>query len=97
MEKENWIIEVFESTKGMHKAEPSPFLFEKITARITKGDLTSVSVSPFLKWGLASLVIVMFSLNVISILNTNKEVVAQEATIDTATDSYFNTSTTYTY
>ena len=97
MEKENWIIEVFESTKGMQKAEPSPFLFEKITARINKNDFATDSLSPVVKWGLTGLVLLIFSLNVISILNTNKEVVAQETTIDTATDSYFNNSTTYMY
>lgn len=97
MQKENWINEVFESTKGMQKAEPSPFLFEQITARINKGGHASVTVDPFLKWGLTSFVAIILSLNVISILNSNKEVASQETTTVTSTDSYFNNNTTYTY
>ncbi len=92
MEKENWINEVFESTKGIQKAEPSPFLFEQITSRIQKGREV-VQTNPFLKWGLASLVLVILSLNVISIASNKTAEVSQE----TSTDSYFNNATTYNY
>lgn len=34
MEKEEWINKVLSSTSGMQKAEPGPFLFEKISAEI---------------------------------------------------------------
>jgi hypothetical protein len=96
MEKENWINEVFESTKGMQKAEPSPFLFEQISTRINKGEYSGVEVSPFLKWGLTSLVLVILSLNVISIANNKaREVSSQEN--NNSADSYFNNATIYNY
>lgn len=93
MEKENWINEVFESTKGMQKAEPSPFLFEQITSRIQKGREV-VQVNPFLKWGLASLVAVILSLNVISIAHSKTTDVASQ---ETSVDSYFNNAVIYNY
>lgn len=94
MNKENWISEVIESTKGMRKAEPSPFLFEQITKRIQKGKEV-VEADPFLKWGLAAFVLIILSLNVISIVNTNV-VVTQETTMGLG-ENYFNNSTTYNY
>lgn len=45
MEKEKWINEVMNSTSGLQKAEPSPFLFEKITARIQQTNSAPKTVS----------------------------------------------------
>jgi hypothetical protein len=97
MEKENSINDVLESTKGMRKAEPSPFLFEQITARIDKGQYTSVKADPFLKWGLTSLVLIMLSLNLISITKTKNTEVASQENSETTVQSYFNNATTYNY
>jgi hypothetical protein len=36
MENERWKEEVMQSLQGMQKAEPSPFLFTRIQARIAK-------------------------------------------------------------
>jgi hypothetical protein len=52
MERENWINEILESTKGMQKAQPNPFLFEKIAARIEKEKVKPVKV-PFIRWAFA--------------------------------------------
>jgi hypothetical protein len=52
MEQENRINEILESTKGMQKAEPDPFLFEKIAARIEKEKVRPVKV-PFIRWAFA--------------------------------------------
>lgn len=71
MEKEKWIKEVLESTAEMHKAEPSPFLFEQVTARISSGNYTrslSSGGSPVLRWGLAFTVSLVITLNVVSII-----------------------------
>jgi hypothetical protein len=52
MKQENWINKTLESTKGMQKAEPDPFLFERIAARIEKEKVKPVKV-PFVRWAFA--------------------------------------------
>jgi hypothetical protein len=96
MQQENWINEVFESTKGMRKAEPSPFLFEQISTRIQMGREV-VQAHPFLKWGLTSLVLIILSLNMISIANNRTTEVASQETSDASADPYFNNATIYNY
>ncbi len=91
MEKQDHINEIFECTKGMQKAEPSPFLFEQITARISKGEKESVEVNPFVKWGFATLVVTILLLNVFSIVKTNTNVSEENSM------SYFNNIKTYNY
>lgn len=98
MEQKNWINEVFESTKGMHKAEPSPFLFEQITSRITNGTTKpGYYGSSFLRWGLAVFVSTIISLNIISLLKANSSATSVRSEEVAAVDSYFNTSITYNY
>ena len=65
MEKENWINEVMQSTKGIKPVETNPFLFEKIAHKIELNRRDEVRVKSFSKgWALAaSLVIVV---NIIS-------------------------------
>lgn len=96
MEKENWINEVLESTKDMQKAEPSPFLFEQITSRIQKGTEV-IQADPFLKWGLTTFVVMILSLNVISIVKNNSTEVVEQTTETASTDNYFNNSIIYNY
>jgi hypothetical protein len=72
MEKEEWINEVLNSTSGMQKAEPGPFLFEKITARIEKKRTVEQAGLIFFgrKWALgliAVLVLVLVLVNGLSI------------------------------
>lgn len=100
MKQENWINEVLESTKGMHKAEPSPFLFEQVTSKIKSGK-TGMVYSSYgsntVRWGLAVLVSVIISVNVISLVKSN---VKTNATIDTFTiepTNELNNATIYSY
>jgi len=98
MERNKKTEEVFESIKGMHRAEPSPFIFEQVTEKILKGNTKpSFYGSSFLRWGLAVFVSVMISLNIISLLN--ERTFASEISSEKATfaDSYFNNETAYTY
>lgn len=98
MEQKNWINEVFDSTKGMHKAEPSPFLFEQITAKISNGTTKpSLYGSPFLRWGLAVFVSTIISLNIISLLKANHIGTESANEKMTSPSSYFNNATTYNY
>lgn len=98
MEQKNWINEVFESTNGMHKAEPSPFLFEQVTARIAKGNTKpGFYGSPALRWGLAVFVSAIISINMIAIVKDRKastETVSDKVVL---ADSYFNNETVYNY
>ena len=65
MEKENWINEVMQSTKGMKPVEANPFLFEKIAHKIELNKRDEEKAKSLSKgWALAaSLVIVV---NIIS-------------------------------
>ncbi len=98
MQREDWISEVLESTKGMQRAEPSPFLFEQITAKLANGTANSGFYgSPFLRWGLVVFVSVLVSINIIALLRVrspSNEVISERST---SSDSYFNNQTIYTY
>ncbi len=69
MEQNNWINEVLESTKGMQKAEASPFLFEKISNRIQSGKTTAPVRSNSIKWAFASFAAIILIINVIALSN----------------------------
>jgi len=66
MESENWINETLESTKGMQRAEPNPFLFEKIAGRIQNEKVKPVKV-PVARWAFAASAAVLICINIISI------------------------------
>ncbi len=92
MEIKDHISEIFDSTKGMRKAEPSPFLFEQITQRISKGEKMQLKINPFMKWGLATVVLIILSLNVLSIAKSSPNVTTEQNSM-----SYFNNIKTYNY
>jgi hypothetical protein len=97
MNKENWINEVLESTKGIQKAEPSPFLFEQINARIQKGKEV-MEANPFLKWGLTTIVLIILSLNILSITKNNRDSTnIKEVATESNADNYFNNTVIYSY
>ena len=65
MEKENWINEVMQSTKGMKPMEANPFLFEKIAHKIELNKRDEVQTKPFSKtWALAASIFII--VNIIS-------------------------------
>lgn len=69
MEKEQWINQVLDSTNGMKKATPSPFLFARIEQKMRH---QTPKIIPY-KWtmGIAVLFVVLVSLN-IGALNRSK-------------------------
>jgi hypothetical protein len=71
MEQENRINEILESAKGMQKAEPSPFLFEKIAARIEKEKVKPVKIS-FTRWAFAVGTAAVIVINVLCISLASK-------------------------
>lgn len=71
MEQENRINEVLESTKGMQRAEPNPFLFEQIAARIEKEKVKPVKV-PFIRWAIAISSAAVIVINVLCISLASK-------------------------
>jgi hypothetical protein len=100
MKQEKWIDEILESTKGMHKAEPSPFLFEQVIAKVRSGNFKkehSVHENSTLRWFLAGFVSLIIMCNVLSLVKTNfvKEKNSDEKTA--SAEKYFNNATTYTY
>ena len=72
MEKETWINEVMQSTKGMKPAEANPFLFEKIAFKIEMKESDIIQERSFFKsWALAATFVVM--INIVSFLYTLKD------------------------
>ena len=63
MEKENWINEVMQSTKGIKPAEANPFLFEKIAHKIELNRRDEVHAKSFSKgWALAASLVIVVNL-----------------------------------
>ncbi|HTA62863.1 MAG TPA: hypothetical protein VK835_10425 [Bacteroidia bacterium] len=63
MEKENWINEVMQSTKGMKPVDANPFLFEKIVHKIELNRRDEVQAKSFSKgWALAASLIIVVNL-----------------------------------
>lgn len=100
MKQENWINEILESTKGMHKAEPSPFLFEQVTSKIKSGKTGMVYSSNgnnTVRWGLAVLVSVIISVNVISIVKSNLKTNSTNESSAIQSTNELNNATIYSY
>ncbi|HKC69061.1 MAG TPA: hypothetical protein VKG26_12575 [Bacteroidia bacterium] len=72
MEKENWINEVMQSTKGMKPAEPNLFLFEKIAHKIERNKKEEAQLKSSLKgWALVASVVI--AVNLISFVYALKD------------------------
>lgn len=72
MEKENWINEVMQSTKGIKPVEANPFLFEKIIHKIEASKREEVEVKSFSKnWALVASVVLV--INVVSLAYVLKD------------------------
>lgn len=67
MNRNQWIEEVLASTEGLQKAEPSPFLFEQVIARINTQKQDQESKTKFPKWILAASFVIILTINIISI------------------------------
>lgn len=96
MEKEKWINEILDSTKGMQKAEPSSFLFEQVTERIKSGK-EMIRANPALKWGLAASMLVIIIFNAISILKSNSGNDRANVGKVNSNESQLNNATIYNY
>jgi hypothetical protein len=63
MEKDNWINEVLESSRGIKPQEPGSFLFEQISAKIERRKSESSGFMNIPKgWAVASVLIVVINL-----------------------------------
>jgi hypothetical protein len=63
MDKEKWMHDVLNSTKGIKRAEPGSFLFPKITGRIKTGDIPAAYIP------LKKAILIFTSIFVLAILN----------------------------
>ena len=62
MEKEQWINQVLDSTNGMRKATPSPFLFARIEQKMRH---QTPKIIPYnITMGIAVLFVLLVSLNI---------------------------------
>lgn len=99
MEKDKWINDIIDSTKGMQRAEPSPFVFEQITAKLNNKvkPVYSSESNSAVRWGLAFLVSVIISVNMISLIKGNMK---SKTSIDTNVSesvNELNNATIYSY
>jgi hypothetical protein len=77
MEKENWINEVMQSTKGMKPMEANPFLFEKIVHKIELNKKEEAQAKSFSKgWALAASIVII--VNIISFTYMLKDKPSQQ-------------------
>lgn len=99
MEKDKWINEILNSTKGMQRAEPSPFIFEQITAKINSKarPVYSSELNSSVRWGLAVLVSVIISINLITIVKSNVQTKNVNENSGTETILSLNNATVYNY
>ena len=80
MEKENWINEVMQSTKGMKSVEANPFLFEKIAHKIELNRRNETGAKSFSKgWVLAASLIIV--VNIVSFTYLLKDRPSQQKEI----------------
>lgn len=99
MEKDNWIDDVLNSTKGMHRAEPSPFIFEQISSKINRKakPVYSSEANPMIRWAIAMLVSVIISVNMISLVKSNLKTNTTKETSSVETKNELDNATIYTY
>ncbi len=97
MEKEKWLDEVLESTKRMQRAEPSPFIFEQIMAKINSKNYQmkySSDRDPLMRWTLACTVSALLMTNIMVVM---KGKIAGEKTNTYAAATSLNNTTLYLY
>jgi hypothetical protein len=72
MEKENWINEIMQSTKGIKPLEANPFLFEKVAHKIELNKKNEAQEKSFIKgWVLAASLVIL--LNIVSFTHMLKD------------------------
>ena len=95
MNKEKWINEVLESTRGMQRATPPPCLYDKVAVSLDRPDRT-VILGSAKQWVAAA--ILLIALNVSSIIYSLAQNKKPETTVASNTlFSEIQTGTTYNY
>jgi len=98
------IDETLRSLDGMKPAEPNPFLFSKIRQRINdsskSGSVKKISLKP--AWGLAIVFIILFIINVVTIINysnntTQQTTISSTTNINSFIEDYSLSNSTYNY
>lgn len=77
MEKEIFIINVLNSANGATKVIPNEQLYKKIQSKLEERKPVDI----YSKWMVASSIIILFTLNIIVISNSNEEAVVQDESI----------------
>ena len=75
MKKEQWINEVFESTKNLERLEASPFLAEKVIDRIALSNEAGNQGALGIKWAFGLVAALFIVINIVSLAKAehNKE------------------------
>jgi hypothetical protein len=97
MEKENWINEVMQSTRGMKPAEANPFLFEKIALKIEQRKTEAINENSFSKgWAVAAVLLVVINIISLTFMMQGKPAHKKEASY-TALAKDMGLLSTYNY
>jgi hypothetical protein len=101
MEKEQWINEILESSRGLTKADPGPFFFEKTIARIEKekNNHAQNASSPLFRWAIGLTAMILIAANTITIKNYIGQDDGQQSSSsqNNSMNSEFDNSTIYNY
>lgn len=103
MDKEKQIDEILESLHGMHRAEPSPFFADRLSARIQHGNFENRFASEsggFWRWGVAVVISSLILLNTLWFVQTTKaekNAESQMAQSGTEADININQQILYRY
>lgn len=77
MEKEIFINNVLNSANGVTKVIPNEQLYKKIQSKLEERKPVDI----YSKWMVAASIIILFTLNIIVISNSNEEAVVQDESI----------------
>ena len=77
MEKEIFINNVLNSANGVTKVIPKEQLYKKIQSKLEERKPVDI----YSKWMVAASIIILFTLNIIVISNSNEEAVVQDESI----------------
>lgn len=83
------IEKTLNSLNDLQKADASPFLYEKVMARLEKGEAAVISITPRLIWQVAAALALLVALNVFVLTRTATNESKQTAENNPLATEYF--------
>jgi hypothetical protein len=93
--KENWIEKTLASADDVHRAEPNPFLYEKILSRMQSNPQAEHVISKKLLWKISIGFCLLLLVNIVSIKKFNSSQASE--TIYSASSTEYSFTNNYNY